>query len=486
MISSEELIAKLKNALQTDGDFPVSAQIVAELRQLTSDPKTTAEQITEVILREPSLGTRVLHFVNSAFMRRAKPIMTVSQAVVQIGMKPLSELCSGLVLMQKFIPTARRSSPFALCLKRTILVSLLNSSLNLAVSTNQNKKSDESGYLLGQLSELGPLLLGFYFPEILEAATKRSEEKNQDLSESIRDLTGLHPCKLSAEVVSALGLPPYFNEVFELATSDQMQQTLDATNDSAKLKAAKTLCGASLLSSTLASGRGKPELDHVLKQVKDSLNLKPEVLNDTIISINTTFRDHCSSLDIELPALPEYLSSYSANPSNLDSDGTGNSAEFDSFLKEVRKMVEDREPTASIITSVMETIAFALKFDRVFLTLVGAGKQKLLGRMLLGRVNNFDPKKFEKSLSTPGNCPAIKAFKEGRPVFKGDPLFENGWPLVALPIGLGVRSIGVIYADRSPENPLSSEQGLTPKEQAAFSILADLLERSVSSQARGS
>ena len=103
-MTAEQFVEKLRNALRRDGDFPASAKIVSELRMLTSDPRTTANQITEVILREPSLGTRVLHLVNSSFYRRAKPIMTVSQAVVQIGMKPLADLCAGLVLLQKFVP----------------------------------------------------------------------------------------------------------------------------------------------------------------------------------------------------------------------------------------------------------------------------------------------------------------------------------------------------------------------------------------------
>jgi HD-like signal output (HDOD) protein len=56
-LTPEKLLKRLRNALQRDGDFPASAKVVSELKRLTSDPKTTANQITEVILKEPSLGT---------------------------------------------------------------------------------------------------------------------------------------------------------------------------------------------------------------------------------------------------------------------------------------------------------------------------------------------------------------------------------------------------------------------------------------------
>jgi HD-like signal output (HDOD) protein len=479
MITSEELITKLKQALQSDGDFPVSAGIVAQLRQLISEPKTTAEQITEVILREPSLGTRVLHFVNSAFMRRSKPIMTVSQAVVQIGMKPLSALCSGLVLMQKFIPAARRSSPFAYCLKRTIVVSLLNSSIASAVSAKHSKNSqDESGYLIGQLAELGTLLLGFYFPEILEAAFKRSQEKNQDLSDSIRDLTGLHPTKLSIEVISSLGLPTFFKDVLSNSVESKA-----SGKDPLVEKSARILKGSVELGSAIASGRSKVEIDAKLKKLQESLDLDAQTMNGLASSLNRVFRDHCSALEIELPSLPEFLDTYAESNATIENNVVTSSSEFEAYLKEVKKMVEDIEPTASIITSVMETIAYGLHFNRVFLMLAGPGKQKLIGRMLLGRVSGFDPKRFEKAVTAVSNCPVIKAFNEGRLILKGEPILQGGWPIAALPLGLGARCIGVIYCDRVNENGADAE-GLGQKEQAAFTLLADLLERSINAQSR--
>jgi len=154
MVTPEEVVQKIRMALSPSGDFPVNARIVAELKELTSNPDATAQQITEVILREPSLGTRVLHLVNSPFYRRGKAILTVSQAVVQIGMKPLAELCSGLILLQRFVGGARRGGPFAQCLRKLLVTSLLSGD-NPAKEGLPGHKADETGYLAGTFSELG-------------------------------------------------------------------------------------------------------------------------------------------------------------------------------------------------------------------------------------------------------------------------------------------------------------------------------------------
>ena len=210
-VSSSDFLEKLKKALSRDGDFPASARVVSELREVISKPESTSNQVAEIILREPSLGTRVLHLVNSSFYRRAKPIMTVSQAVIQIGMRPLAELCSGLVLLQKFIPVARKGGPFAQCLKKTITTSLLTSSISSELSKKGIKESttlkDETGYLAGTFAEMGTLLLAYYFPKLYESARRRSEGKKQPIAQSIEELVGLSPIEISLEILEGVKAP---------------------------------------------------------------------------------------------------------------------------------------------------------------------------------------------------------------------------------------------------------------------------------------
>ncbi|MCB0321011.1 MAG: hypothetical protein KDD60_08800, partial [Bdellovibrionales bacterium] len=145
---------------------------------------------------------------------------------------------------------------------------------------------------------------------------------------------------------------------------------------------------------------------------------------------------------------------------------------------EIRAAVENHEPTASVITTVMETFAWSLGFDRVLLLLFTPGKKQLVGRMLLGNVPDFNPKSFTRKVGQEASAyaPDALAIKESRPVYRGDPLFEDGWPFATIPVGFDKRAIGVIYADRSSE----SNEDLSSREQAAVSVLAELLDRSIS------
>ncbi len=490
-LTSDELIEKLRAALRKNGDFPASAKVVSELRQLTSDPKVMASQVTEVILREPSLGVRVLHLVNSSFYRRAKPIMTVSQAVVQIGMRPLAELCSGLVLLQKFVPAAKRGGSFANCLRKTLLTSLLASNITPGTTGGvKSSKNEEYGYLAGSFAELGTLLLAFYFPQIYEAAVKRSELKKQDVHQSIREITGVSPLQLSLEVLDALNLPSFYKEILLESEKLETQPRKPTEGDSSESqRLAKAVSAAKSISDVVVSNKSRQDLDKVLQTAKDRFGIETHIINKVITDLPKIFSDHCNALDLQLPSLPEFVMTYTDNPEAATTEsksGTGDAGiseeenQFNQFVTEIRQAVENREPTASVITTVMETLAWSLKFDRVLLMLVAANKTRLTGRMLLGNMPNFDPKKFERSLSVEKpSCPEVVAFRQSRPVYSGEALFDGGWPFAAIPIGFAHRAIGVIYADRSSGDGAE----LSSREQAAIGILAELLDRSLALQA---
>lgn len=490
-LSQEAFLDKLRKALGQDGDFPTSAKIVTELKLLTSNPSTSANQVAEVILREPSLGARVLHIVNSSFYHRGKPIMTISQAVMRLGMKPLAELCSGLVLLKKFGTISRRGDTFSRCLTQTMITGLVSGALSKTTTpvTPGGQHNDESGYLAGSLSEMGTLLLAYYFPEIYENATKRAEQKNLPLSQSISEIVGLSPLQISLEVVNALKLPEMYGLVLEALnapppasgpnTAAPTPGFISDTERAARM--ASGINAARQISESLSSGRGKAHLDQILSASAKSLQLEAGALTEVIGGLAPSFREHCAAIELNLPALPEFLNSYSGG-TKIDAAGSKTTAterdRFQAFVEEIRQAVDAREPSSSVITTVMETLSFGLDLDRVLLLLASAGKRSLQGRMALGGSAGFDPKKIDRPLGAAAGAfaPDAKAFQESRPVFTGDSVLENGWPFVAIPLGFGKNAIGVIYADRT--NPDAQE--LSTREKAAIGVLAELIDKSLS------
>ncbi len=495
VLTPEEFLEKLKGALNKNGDFPACAKIVTELRMLTSDPSTTASKLAEVILKEPSLGVRILHLVNSSYYKRVKPISTITQAIVQVGMKPLAEMCAGLVLLQRFVPEARQNSAFASCLRKSIMTSLLASSLASqqlsSASKTLNTRNSESGFLAGTMAEMGVLLMAFYFPQVYESASKRSEQKGQDISLSIKQIVGFSPAQLSAEVVGTLNLPQYYADVVNKA-----QETIDnpSPSDAGKQsdlgELAKCLGVAMSISDAITSTTDTNELVARIRKIQIMSGLSPEFIMNSLKDLNTGVAEHCQSLDLKLPPLPDVLETITldaslVSPSATSSDSASaervtlgrNQQDFDNYIEDIELAISRGEPTANILTSVMEVCAYCLGFDRVLLLLANKTRTTLVGRMMLGSVPGVDPAKIVRPLGSgaPPTAPDNLAFTEARVIFSGAPLFPEGLPVVALPVGYGKRAVGVVYADRTSRPPVP----LAPQEQAAFALLADLLDKSL-------
>lgn len=476
--SPDQFLDKLKQALRREGDFPASAKVVSELRALVSDPKVTANKITEVILREPSLSIRVLSLVNSAFYQRAKPIMTVSQAVVQIGIRPLAEMCAGLVLLQKFVPAARQNAPFANCLKKSILTSLLSSTITPQITTNrsQAQKSEETGFLVGSFRELGTLLLAFYFPQVYENALKRSELKRISIGVAIQQLVGLSPTRISIEIMKALGLPEFYIDVLEESekkVNDSNDEVLPIYREEIR-RLAQGVHASESISTVITSSKNKLELDSVIQDLAEDLKLDISSFGGVLGNLPALYRDHCQSLQVSLPPLPTFIATYTTNDLTNTADDKEISTEekYGSFLDEIKQAVENKEPAASIITTVMETLAWGMKFDRVFLLLLAQGRKRFVGRMLLGKVDGFDPTSFAISLTE--QSAMTEAFNESKPIFSAEPIFKNANPVIVIPIGFGKRSVGIIYADRN-----CGSKELTEQERDLISVISRLLDRSL-------
>lgn len=479
-MSSTQFLDKLRGALRQDGDFPANAKIVGELRSLANDPRSTANQLTELILREPTLGARVLHLVNSSFYRRSKPVMTVSQAVIQIGMKALIDLCAGLILLQKFVGPARRGGPFATCLQQSLVTSLLASSFSKDFSPQRQVTSvDEGGYLAGLLGEIGPLLVAYYFPQVYDRAIRRAESKDQSVSQSLHEMIGLSRTELSLEVITALELPSFYREVIAAAEKPQpMTKERGLVSEQlAVLRTGNALFAAKTISESIVTNKGPADLDNQVARITRVLGIDPKGIATTVGELPTVFAKHCATIEVALPAIPSFVERY-ASGERRAAESKPQPAEdrFNRFIEEIRSAIEAREPPASIITTVMETCARGLDFQRIVLLLLSPGKKTLVGRMALGNLPNFDPKTVQRSIDEglrEATADAV-AFTKGLPIYRGEPLFPDGWPLVAFPVGLGARSIGVIYADR-----IDGAAELSARDQASIGLLIELLDRAL-------
>jgi HD-like signal output (HDOD) protein len=72
--------------------LPALPRVYARLRELIAREDATATEVAEVISSDSAVTAKVLHVVNSAFFRLARPITRIEQAVVHLGFSAIRNL----------------------------------------------------------------------------------------------------------------------------------------------------------------------------------------------------------------------------------------------------------------------------------------------------------------------------------------------------------------------------------------------------------
>lgn len=443
---AETILKKLKTALRHDGDFPARAQAVIKVKTMANDPNSSVNKMAEIILTEVSLGTRVLHLVNSAYFHGAKRITTISEAIMRVGMTALTDLFAGFVLMRKFIPLAKRGGIFADNIKKSLITSLVAAHL---ASSRNDVNAAERAYLAGSFFNLGHLLLSYYFPQVYETAAKRATARKHHVGQSISEILGIHPVDLNLAVIETLDIPQYYCDVVAQAHKPLPARKEGFENDFLP----EMLATASGLAEAIIYSQSKTELKQQLERLATECLYSVDELVKLAIAVQDEFSQHCHVIEMTFLTLPDYLRGFTGTDQDTQKEDEAarlKNERFHKYFIEMKQAVIDGEPMSSVIAAAMETVVAGLEFDRAVLLMASSDKRTLQGQMSFGKKLPRDAKTIELNVTSPrvAQLPAVRAYLDGYIQEGGAPLVDNGDFSIAIPIGAGMSSLGVLYADK--------------------------------------
>ncbi len=82
--------------------LPARPEVALKIQEMTNDPETGIDALTEIIQRDPTIAGALLHATNSPLFRAAKEIKTIREAVLRLGFRNTRMLAVNLALRQAF------------------------------------------------------------------------------------------------------------------------------------------------------------------------------------------------------------------------------------------------------------------------------------------------------------------------------------------------------------------------------------------------
>lgn len=135
--------------------LPSLPAIALEVIDLCRQEEVAIREIARVISRDPALSSKILRTVNSSFYGLRKPVATISQAIVILGLNAVRTLALGFTLVDSFKNTGGEQFDANIIWKKN-LYSAVGSRI---IAAEVDLEGQEEAFLGGLLQDLGVLAM---------------------------------------------------------------------------------------------------------------------------------------------------------------------------------------------------------------------------------------------------------------------------------------------------------------------------------------
>ncbi len=187
-------------------DFPTFSQNISEINQKTSTSNASAvsaSDLSNVILRDYSLTSKLLKLVNSAFYGQLSgKITTVTRAVVVLGFERVRMTAIGLMLFDQL-----QNHSHVADLKDSAVASFMAGLISGKLSEGVSGRGIEESFICGMMHNLGKHLVILYFPEEYGAIRERMAKKNLNEHAASLSVLGVAYEELAMAVLRTWNFP---------------------------------------------------------------------------------------------------------------------------------------------------------------------------------------------------------------------------------------------------------------------------------------
>ncbi len=155
--------------------FPTLPTIYTSLMNVISNPRSTIQDVTDVISRDQSSSSKLLRIANSSFYSIRGKISTISQAVFYLGFNEVRNILLALSVMDVFSKTGAATNYNILSLwKHSISVGVISK----LIAQKVGLKDTEDFFVAGILHDIGKLFFMHSFKKEYDELITKAKEKS--------------------------------------------------------------------------------------------------------------------------------------------------------------------------------------------------------------------------------------------------------------------------------------------------------------------
>ncbi len=204
MLKKKQVLDKIKNS----NNLPSLPQVLLKLIEISNDDGSSAADLAEAISHDPSISTKVMRLVNSAYTGAGRRFKGIEQAVVYLGLDTINNIAISTSVYQVFGRT-RESSLFKL--SRFWWHSFMCASLARIIAHKTSYEFPEEAFLTGLLHDIGRLLLWVNFPKEFASVLQNHDDSSTIISAEER-VFGANHAEVGAWLIKEWNLKTFMSD----------------------------------------------------------------------------------------------------------------------------------------------------------------------------------------------------------------------------------------------------------------------------------
>jgi len=199
---NEAVLGKYLASCESLPALPLALQNV---KRLMLDPKSSMTQIAEVIATDPALASKTIKLVNSAFYGMSRPISSITQAIIILGLNAVNHLMLGLSVLKMF-GSGKNVFDHSAFWRHAFGVASIAKGIAQAIGHDQ----PEECFIAGLLHDIGRLVLEYGFHDDYITAINLARRKEIALLEAETSVFGADHAFVGGHIAQTWKIPPVF------------------------------------------------------------------------------------------------------------------------------------------------------------------------------------------------------------------------------------------------------------------------------------
>jgi HD-like signal output (HDOD) protein len=231
----ESLTEKIRN-------IPTLPAVLGELSRRLEDPKTSSDELAQVIQKDQSISSKVLKLVNSPFYGYAGKIHSISQGIMILGFNAVKNLVLTTSVFEAFRGV---KSGDGFRIEDLWIHSAATSACAKVLAETTRKADPDEAFVTGLLHDIGKVVLWSAEPEFFKAAVTLSMNRHLPFGDLLQQILGFRDEDVGALLAEKWKFPPSLREAMrwrERPGQAGAQQGLASILQAANLLSCATGC----------------------------------------------------------------------------------------------------------------------------------------------------------------------------------------------------------------------------------------------------